>query len=96
MNRLDPDTERAWGMIAVLDISTRAISAWFDAARSVLARPPDHAERGCECWGRFSADQVSEFVAAQLYEQGPEPADIVRHGERFPADRYWWILHHSY
>jgi hypothetical protein len=68
----------------------------IDAARSILERPPDHAERGTECWGRLTVDEVAGIVAAQLYEKGPELADIARQGERFPSDRYWWILHHDY
>jgi len=71
------------------------MSLTIDRVRSTLARPPDHSERGSECWGRLSASEALAIADAS-YADGPSPEEISKLAELFPSDKYWWIIHHDY
>jgi hypothetical protein len=70
------------------------MSATRDRAREVLARAPDVARAGWECWGSVGAAEALA-IAETAYADGATTADVQRWLDRYPVADHWWIIEHD-
>lgn len=89
--------------LLIVDPTKRAVvvSRWVgmgatrDRLREVLARAPDFAEQGRECWGRVRGDEALAVVET-AYANGATRQDVEQWSAAFPAQVFWWIFEHDY
>ena len=67
----------------------------LEAAQEILARPPDSASLGLECWSGVAPDDVRRIAEAS-YVGGGTPKEVTVLSERFPSPRYVWMLVSGY
>ena len=71
------------------------MSGTIKRVRSIVARSPDHKWNGNECWGHLTAAEAIQ-IAESSYDGGIKPEEVLGIAQRFPTDRYWWMIHHDF